>query len=201
MNALAVRQGSQPIPNGVWDWWQARRLRYNVALAAAGAAAYALTVALHYAFGDAIWASAREAFGQTLFLGTLYLGVIGIANICYLIGPLGEAWLKPADPRALSRRSLRHGAVGLCGPALPVRADQSVVPRRQRLRRGAHARGTARLAAPRPWTEVCQAGPASRGRVDATRRGRGRRCAPPDRLPRGHGEPDDRRRPAFPARS
>jgi hypothetical protein len=23
--------------------------------------------------------------------------VIGIANVCYLIGPFGEAWLKPAD--------------------------------------------------------------------------------------------------------
>lgn len=117
MSALAVREGNRPIPTGVWDWWQARRLGYNLALAAAGATAYALTVALHYAFGDAIWASGREAFGQTLFLGTLYLGVMGIANICYLVGPLGEAWLKPADP---ARYRSTAFAMGLWGSiALP----------------------------------------------------------------------------------
>lgn len=117
MNGIAVREGSQPIPGGVWDWWQARRLRYNIAVAAAGAAAYALAVAMHYAFGDPIWASAREAIGQTLFLGTLYLAVIGVANVCFLIGPLGEAWLKPADPQSYRRTAF---AMGLWGSvALP----------------------------------------------------------------------------------
>ncbi len=112
MGELAIRQGNQPVPAGVWDWWQARRLRYNLALAAAGATAYLIAIGVHYAFGDAIWLNWREALGQTLLLGTLYLGVIGIANVCYLLGPLGEAWLRPADSEHFRKTAFAMGFWG-----------------------------------------------------------------------------------------
>ena len=33
-----------------------------------------------------------------LFLGTLYLVLMGAANVCYLAGVTLEAWLRPTDP-------------------------------------------------------------------------------------------------------
>jgi hypothetical protein len=112
MSELALPRNGASIPADVWAWWQERRLRYNVALAAAGIVAYLLTVGLHYAFGDPVWADRRDALGVTLFLGTAYLVVMGIANICYLVGPFGEAWLKPADVERFRRTAYRMGFWG-----------------------------------------------------------------------------------------
>jgi hypothetical protein len=112
MSELAISRTGGSIPADVWAWWQERRLGYNTALAAAGIAAYLLAVGLHYAFGDPVWAVWQDALGLTLFLGTAYLVVIGIANICYLIGPFGEAWLKPADVAGFRRTAYRMGLWG-----------------------------------------------------------------------------------------
>jgi hypothetical protein len=95
-----------------WSWWQARRLRYNLTLAAAGWIAYFAAVALNYAFGHAVWADPRGAIGVTLFMGTWFLVVMGIANVCYLLGPAVEAWVRPAD---LGRYRRTAFAMGLWG--------------------------------------------------------------------------------------
>lgn len=117
MNAVAIRSGGPTVPEDIWAWWQERRLRYNVALAAAGATAYLLAVGLHYAFGDPVWSAWRDALGLTIFLGAAYLAVIGLANILYLVGPFGEAWLKPANVERFRRTAY---AMGLWGSvALP----------------------------------------------------------------------------------
>src|SRR5438270_13544013 len=73
-----------------WTWWQARRLRYNLALAAAGWVAYFLAVGLNYAFRHPVWRDAGGAVGMTLFLGTVWLVVMGFANVAFLLGPAVE---------------------------------------------------------------------------------------------------------------
>lgn len=100
-----------------WAWWEARRFRYNLALAASGWAAYALTVGLHYAFGHWIWTSWREAAGLTLLLGTGFLVLMFAANVLYLVGAWTESFLAPAD---VSRFRQSAYALGFWGSvALP----------------------------------------------------------------------------------
>lgn len=95
-----------------WIWWQARRLRYNLILAAGGWIAYGLAVGLNYAFDHPVWKDWRGGLGMTLFLGTVFLVVMGIANVCYLLGPAVEAWVKPDD---VSRYRRTAYAMGLWG--------------------------------------------------------------------------------------
>jgi len=82
-----------------WAWWQARRLRYNLALAASGAIAYLVTTALWWAARQPVWRDWRDGLATTLLLGTGFLVLMGAANVCYLIGPALEAWMRPKDPR------------------------------------------------------------------------------------------------------
>ena len=111
MSELAIRD-TPGIPDDVWAWWQARRLRYNIALAGAGWAAYLLTVGLHALFADPVWADWREALSVTVFLGALFLIVMGVANILYLLGPFGESVLRPADVGHFRRTAYAMGFWG-----------------------------------------------------------------------------------------
>jgi len=95
-----------------WGWWQARRLRYNLALAIAAWAAYFVMVAESQALGHPVWNSARGALGMTLFLGSAWLVVTGIANLAFLMGPALEAWLKPTDLERYRRTAWGMGFWG-----------------------------------------------------------------------------------------
>ncbi len=97
---------------GGWTWWQQRRLRYNLALGAAGWAAYGAALAIAWAFGRPMWRDWQGAMSMTLFLGVAYLILMGAANVCYLIGPALEAWLKPADPTAFRKSAYALGFWG-----------------------------------------------------------------------------------------
>jgi hypothetical protein len=102
-----------------WTWWQARRLRYNLTLAAAGWIAYGLAVGLNYAFGHPVWESWRGGLGMTLFLGTVYLVVMGFANVAYLLGPALEGWVSPKDVPVYRRTAYAMGFWGsLVVPAI-----------------------------------------------------------------------------------
>jgi hypothetical protein len=98
-----------------WAWWQARRLRYNLTLAAGGWAGYALGVALNYGFGHPVWKDWRGGLGMTIFLGAFYLVVMGFANVAYLLGPAMEAWVRPSD---VSRFRQTTFSMGLWGSLL-----------------------------------------------------------------------------------
>ena len=98
-----------------WTWWQARRLRYNLTLGAAGWLCYGAAVALNYAFGHPVWKDWRGGLGMTIFLGVVFLVVMGIANVLYLLGPAVEAWVRPADVPRYRRTAF---AMGLWGSLL-----------------------------------------------------------------------------------
>ena len=105
------------IPDDAWTWWQGRRLRYNLTLAAAGWLAYGLAVAQSFAFGRPMWSSPTGAFSMTLFLGAGYLILMGFANVAFLLGPTVEGWIRPASVAGYRRTAF---AMGLWGSfALP----------------------------------------------------------------------------------
>ena len=102
-----------------WAWWQARRLRYNLTLAAGGWIAYGVGIGLNYAFRHPVWRSWQDGLGMTIFLGTVFLAVMGVANICYLLGPAVEAWVRPADVGRYRRTAFVMGLWGsLVVPAI-----------------------------------------------------------------------------------
>jgi hypothetical protein len=85
-------------PRATETWWARRRLRYNVGLLIAGPVGfglYALAISrcidLH-APGD--WEITILA---TIFQGFAYLVIIGLANLCYYLGPLSERLVHPAN--------------------------------------------------------------------------------------------------------
>ena len=108
--------GSSPAID-VWAWWQAKRLGYNLALAAAGWAAYGLNVALYFGFHRPLWRDWQAAASTTLLQGLAFLVLMGAANVFYLLGPAIESIVKPTDPSRFRRAA--HG-MGFWGSvALP----------------------------------------------------------------------------------
>jgi hypothetical protein len=95
-----------------WAWWETRRLRYNLALAAAGWAAYGLNAAIFYGFHHPIWTNWRGGLSMTLFLGTGFLVVMGVANVCFLLGALVESMVAPAERQAYRTKAYRLGFWG-----------------------------------------------------------------------------------------
>ncbi|MBI1197212.1 MAG: hypothetical protein GC203_05050 [Phenylobacterium sp.] len=108
---MAESDSSRP-DTDAWTWWQARRLPYNLVLAVAGWMAYGLAIGQSYAFGRPMWESASDALGMTLFLGTGFLILMGFANIAFLLGPMVEASVRPADAALYRRTALALGTWG-----------------------------------------------------------------------------------------
>jgi len=100
------------LADDVWVWWQSKRLGYNLALAAAGWAAYGANVGLHYGFNHPLWRYWRDAASMTLFLGVAFLVVMGAANVLYLLGPAVESVVKPSNPSRFRRTAYGMGLWG-----------------------------------------------------------------------------------------
>jgi len=79
-----------------WQWWAARRKQYNIGLVIAGMLAFAGYVSVVMIFEHRIPNADITAF-TTLFQGLCYLIMIGVANICYFVGPISEKILKPKN--------------------------------------------------------------------------------------------------------
>lgn len=113
--AAAARPGLD-----AWSWWETRRLRYNLALAVAGWLAWGGYAAAIWGLGP--YARLEVDEGEiTLFTvliqGVAYLIVMGAANVCFLLGPLAETIIKPADTDRFRRRAFAMGFWG--SAALP----------------------------------------------------------------------------------
>jgi hypothetical protein len=115
----SASSGSEPlgIAGETWIWWQARRLQYNLVLASSGIAAYVLFVALFSMFGSPLWKTWRDAASMTLLMGVGFLVLMGVANVCFVLGPIMESLVKPADPGRYRRTTYAMGLLG--SAALP----------------------------------------------------------------------------------
>jgi hypothetical protein len=80
-----------------WRWWEARRLRYNIALALAGWSAYAAFILVHMSFGSPLMDNSPGWIGLTVGLGVGYLVLMLTANVFYLLGVLTESIARPKD--------------------------------------------------------------------------------------------------------
>ena len=89
-------------------WWGARRLRYNVALVAAGALAFITYVLVCWTLVPTD-AGVEITVFTILFQGVGYLFAIGFANVCYFLGPLSERIVRPANPERYRRICCRLG--------------------------------------------------------------------------------------------
>ena len=89
-------------------WWEARRLRYNVGLAVAGFLAF-----IAYAVLGSLLLSDDPNFEITIFTtffqGIAYLFMIGVANLCFFLGPLSERFVRPLDLPRYRRVCFRSG--------------------------------------------------------------------------------------------
>lgn len=92
-----------------WTWWEARRLGYNLALAAAGCVAYGLYLALRYARGSSALVDWRYVVSTTIQSGSGFLVLMFVANICFLLGVLVEGWAKPLHRDAYRKRAFALG--------------------------------------------------------------------------------------------
>ena len=79
------------------EWWRSRRLQYNTAIILAGIGAFICYLVIFGIFHKRLGPGADVTPFTTLFQGVAYLLVIGIANICYYIGPISEKIIKPKD--------------------------------------------------------------------------------------------------------
>jgi hypothetical protein len=79
-----------------WQWWSKRRLRYNLALMAAGFTAFVLMNVIETSFEEQFPEYELTAF--TLFFTALgAIAILVVANLCYLLGPLSEWLIRPDD--------------------------------------------------------------------------------------------------------
>lgn len=79
-----------------FQWWNKRRLHYNVSLICAGILAFICYVMVIYTSGDVI-PDAEITIFTTLFQGIGYLILIGLANIFFFAGPIFEKLIKPKN--------------------------------------------------------------------------------------------------------
>lgn len=99
-----------------WTWWEARRLRYNLGLVAAGALGLAIeTTAL------VLWAATQpDWLWLILFQGLIYLLYMLGANLFYLLGAAVEGVLRPSPAAAYRTSAFALGCATAWG--LPVLA-------------------------------------------------------------------------------
>jgi hypothetical protein len=97
-------------PRATETWWARRRLRYNIGLLVAGALGFGLyAVAISrcinlHAPGD--W---EITILTTVFQGFAYLVMIGVANLCYYLGPLSERLARPTNVASYRKTAFRLG--------------------------------------------------------------------------------------------
>lgn len=92
------------------EWWSSRRVRYNLGLILAGILAFVCYVGV-VSWGDSTGAipNAEINLFTTAFQAVGYLFMMGIANVCYFLGPFSERFVKPQDVGRYRRIAFRLG--------------------------------------------------------------------------------------------
>lgn len=105
-DACCCMQSPQTIAS--FRWWTSQMPRYNLGLTAAGVLAFIAYVIVGFGF-----LPSQEEFEVTIFTilvqGTGYLVMMALANLCYLLGPLAEIYVKPQDPERFRRVCFDRG--------------------------------------------------------------------------------------------
>jgi hypothetical protein len=78
------------------DWWQSKRLDYNIWLIIAGILSFLIYGSLVWSFPEAVPEAEITAF-TVIFQGVGYLIAMGIANLCFYAGQISEDLFKPKN--------------------------------------------------------------------------------------------------------
>jgi hypothetical protein len=79
-------------------WWEQRRLRYNVALIVAGVLAFAAYVGVvDRGISKGTMPGAEITLFTIAFQAFGYLLMMGVANLCYNLGPWSESVIRPTN--------------------------------------------------------------------------------------------------------
>ena len=90
--------------------WSQQRWRYNIGLVVAGITAFLCYAAVLSIFhSEDRLVEAEITVFTTLFQGIGYLCMMGIANLCYCLGPLVEAACTPKQPERFRANLFRLG--------------------------------------------------------------------------------------------
>jgi hypothetical protein len=101
---------ADPSPWATEKWWAARRRRYNIGLLVAGPLGF-----LCYAYSVSRCIDLQAAgeweitIFTTIFQGLAYLALMGIANLCYYLGPWSERLLNPGNVARYRKTAFRLG--------------------------------------------------------------------------------------------
>jgi hypothetical protein len=98
----------RPTFRETWQWWSERRLRYNLALFAAGACAFILYAAVVWSFQERL-PQAEITLFTIIVQGIGFLCAVLVANVCYLLGPLAERVVAPGDVERFRLSTYRLG--------------------------------------------------------------------------------------------
>ena len=92
-------------------WWASRRLRDNGGLVVAGAVAFVCYVVVCFKLLPRVLPASEIKVTPftSLFQGIGYLFMMGIANVCYFLGPLSELLVGPVDVERFRRICYRLG--------------------------------------------------------------------------------------------
>jgi hypothetical protein len=94
-NPCSVKPSTKP----ALTWWEARRMHYNVALLFAGVLAFICYVVVCCTLLPWVLEASKIKANlfTTIFQGVGYLFMMGVANVCYFLGPLSESVFQPSN--------------------------------------------------------------------------------------------------------
>ena len=78
------------------QWWYQRRFHYTISLICAGFLSFISYATIIFTNEDIIPDTEITIF-TTIFQGIGYLIMIGVANICFYVGPISERFINPKD--------------------------------------------------------------------------------------------------------
>jgi hypothetical protein len=73
-----------------WQWWESRRLRYNVGLLLAGLSAFILYLIVYFTFGSRLPMEIDVTIFTVLFHGIAFAFYVFVANVFYFLGAWSE---------------------------------------------------------------------------------------------------------------